>query len=212
MAMSDADRELMELQRSAATQGHAAGLPSGPAAADPSTITTWQARRAAQREAWGQFVANGPIHIGNALAFNAGSQVPLEHVIKYQLEEQNLVNRVATPEMAQVGKVFDNDDDYYAANAHLDRNAPGAVPELHPAALDPRGGAAHLDTEGRHGAVVGTSAPADVDGDEAHRARAGAVAAAGAAQKVPQDEPDPNDKGNAPKASAPKRAPAGEDK
>jgi hypothetical protein len=190
MAMSDADQELMELQRSAATQGHAAGLPSGPAAADPNTITTFQARRAAQNEAWGQFVANGPIYIGNALAFHAGSQVPLEHVIKYQLEEQELVNRVATPEMARVGKTFATDDEYYAANPHIGRRTV-AAPELHPSALDPRGGAAHLDVKGVHGPkLTGTEEPPGQPDpeSESHRARAGAVAAAAVKQGADDDK------------------------
>lgn len=174
MAMSDADRELMELQRSVATQGHAAGLPGGDAAADPNAVSTWQARRAAQREAYGQFVALGPIHIGNAQAFSAGQQVPLEHVIRYQLEDQDLVARVATPEMARVGKVFD-DDTFHEKNPHVVRRQ-AAVPELHPDALDPRGGARHLDVDGRHGTPAVNSA--GVLDDEAVSARAGETAAA----------------------------------
>jgi len=153
MAMSDADQELMELQRSVMTQGHAAGLPHGPTAADPEAITTFEARRAAQREAWGQFAAIAPITIGNALAFVPGAAVPLEHVIRYKLWEQELIVRVATPELARVGKVFASDEEFDKANPHYQRRKPLA-PELHPAALDPRGGAAHLDTEGVHGPVI----------------------------------------------------------
>lgn len=152
----DADRELAELQRSVATQGHAAGLPGG--VADPEAVATWEQRRAAQREAYGQFVALGPIHIGNALAFHTGQQVPLEHVIRYGLEDQELVARVATPELARVGKVFATDDEYRKANPHVAKRV-GPLPEAQPTALDPRGGAAHLDTEGKHGEVV---APAPV--------------------------------------------------
>lgn len=175
MALTDADRELMELHRSIATQGHAAGLPSGAAGVDPTAITTWEARRAAQREAYGQFVALGPIHIGNTLAFHTGQAVPLEHVIRYDLEGQELVARVATPELARVGKTFASDEEYYAANPHVTVRQQ-AAPEVHPAALDPRGAAAHLDTEGRHGEVVGTTGPADPGGDEGRRAKAGDVA------------------------------------
>jgi hypothetical protein len=154
MATSDADQELLELQRSALTHGHAAGLPAG--VADPAAIATWEQRREAQREAYGQFVAAGPIYHGNALAFNTGQQVPLEHVIKWRLVEQQMVNRVATPELARAGRAFESEDDYYEANPHLDRHAPVvAVPEAHPAALDPRGAAAHLDTDAVHGPVVG---------------------------------------------------------
>jgi hypothetical protein len=157
--VSDADRELMELQRSVVTQGVAAGLPAGPAAADPSTITTALARRKAQREAWGQFVAIAPIHVGNALAFVAGQQVPLEHVIGYELEQQELVARVASPDLARDGKAFD-DAAFHKANPHVKAREVGP-PELHPAALDPRGGAAHLDVDGVHGpAPEASAAPA----------------------------------------------------
>jgi hypothetical protein len=150
--MSDADNELLELQRASATQGHAAGLPHGNAAADPTTLTTFAARRQAQREAWGQFVAIEPIHVGNALAFSVGSAVPLEHVIKYDLEAQELVARVATPEQARAGKTFGSEDEFRKANPHV-KSRQRQAPELHPVALDPRGGAAHLDTDGKHGPV-----------------------------------------------------------
>lgn len=185
MAMSDADKELMELQRSVATQGHAAGLPHGPAASDPNTVTTFEARRAAQREAWGQFVALGPITIGNAQAFVAGNQVPLEHVIRFSLLDQELVARIATPEQARVGKTFGSDDEYHKANPHVKQREAG-IAELHPAALDPRGAAAHLDTDGRFGPVVkagGPEAPAsDADRDQAAADVASGIVAAGAKQ------------------------------
>jgi hypothetical protein len=184
MAMSDADKELMELQRSVATQGHAAGLPHGPAATDPNTIVTFEARRAAQREAWGQFVAIAPITIGNALAFVPGAQVPLEHVIKYDLEAQELVARVATPEQARVGKTFETDEEFHKANPHVKARQAG-VPELHPSALDPRGGAAHLDTDGKYGPVVKADGPDTPMTQEQRDEKAGEVAskivAAGAA-------------------------------
>jgi hypothetical protein len=176
MAMSDADKELMELQRSVATQGHGAGLPTGAAAADPNTITTLEARRAAQREAWGQFVAVSPIHIGNALAFIQGAQVPLEHVLRYNLEDQELVARVATPEQARVGKTFETDEEFHKANPHVKARAAG-VPELHPAALDPRGGAAHLDTGGKYGPVVQADGPDAPLTDEQRDEKAGETAA-----------------------------------
>lgn len=185
MALSDADKELMELQRSIATQGHAAGLPMGPAATDPNTVTTFEARRAAQREAWGQFVAIAPITIGNALAFVPGNQVPLEHVIKYDLEGQELVARVADAKRARVGKVFD-DDEFHKANPHVKQRVVG-TPELHPAALDPRGGAAHLDTDGKYGPVVknadGPAAPlTDEERDEKAGEVASGIVTAGAKQ------------------------------
>jgi ribosomal 50S subunit-recycling heat shock protein len=204
--MSEADRELMELQRSTLTQGHAAGLPSGAAASDPDAITTWEARRAAQREAYGQFVAAGPITLGNAPAFQAGQQVPLEHVIKFNLEEQELVHRVATPEQARLGKTFESDDEFLAANPHLARRNMVA-PEAHPDALDPRGGARHLDTEGVHGPAVGTTAPADPGASEQRRAAAG-QAAAGIVAEADKGESGP--KPEAPKPA--KSAAVGKDK
>jgi hypothetical protein len=189
MALSDADKELMELQRSVAVQGHAAGLPAGPAASNPDTITTFEARRAAQREAWGQFVALDTIHIGNAPAFVAGSQVPLEHVIRFGLLDQELVARVATPEQARVGKTFETDEEFNKANPHVKQRATG-IPELHPAALDPRGGAAHLDVKGEHGPALKGAAPDAALTDEQRDEKAGEVAsgivAAGAKQSAPK--------------------------
>lgn len=175
MALSDADKELMELQRSVLTQGHAAGLPHGPAATDPNAITTYEARRGAQREAYGQFVALGPITIGNAQAFVTGAQVPLEHVIRFKLVEQELVARVATPEQARVGKTFETDEEFHQANPHVARRQ-AALPEIHPSALDPRGGAAHLDTEGVHGPVVQVSGPPAPVSDEQREKDAADVA------------------------------------
>lgn len=189
MALTDADKELMELQRSVATQGHAAGLPAGPAASDPNTITTFEARRAAQREAWGQFVALGPITIGNAQAFVAGQQVPLEHVIRFGLLDQELVARVATPEQARLGKTFETDEEFDKANPHYKRRT-ASVPELHPSALDPRGGAAHLDVDGKFGPKVAAGGPdaplTDEQRDEKAADTATGIVAAGAKQSAPK--------------------------
>lgn len=150
MAQSADDQELMELSRSALVQGHAAGVPSGAAiAVDPDAITTWEARRAAQREAYGQFVAIDPIVIAGVPTFVPGQQVPLEHVIRFDLLDQELVARVASPEQARVGKVFESDDEIAKANPHLAKRA-RRIPEQHAAALDPRGAAADLDPEGKH--------------------------------------------------------------
>lgn len=185
MAMSAADKELMELQRSVTTQGHAAGLPHGPAASDPNTITTYEARKAAQREAWGQFVAIAPITIGNALAFVPGNQVPLEHVIKFDLEAQEVVARIAPAELARVGKTFGSDEEFHKANPHVARRQVG-IPEVHPAALDPRGGAAHLDTSGKYGPVIKVDGPAapltQEQRDEKAADTASEIVAAGAKQ------------------------------
>jgi hypothetical protein len=146
MPLSDADNELLELQRSALTTGMSPGGQVGDAARDPENQATWEARRAAQREAYGQFVAAGPIHIGNCLAFDTGHPVPLEHVIRYDLEALDLVHRVGTPEMARLGKRFETEEEFLAANPTLAKARAAAAP-LSAAALDPRGGAAALDDE-----------------------------------------------------------------
>lgn len=146
MALSDADQELMELQRSALTTGVTPGGQVGDAARDPQNQATWEARRSAQREAYGQFVAAGPIHIGNCLAFDTGHPVPLEHVIRYDLETLDMVYRVGTPEMARAGKRFESEEEFLAANPVLAKARAAAAP-LSAAALDPRGGAAELDDE-----------------------------------------------------------------
>ena len=96
-----ADQELAELQRallSAPTTGVAA---SG----DPEVRKAYLGRRAAQREAYGQFVATGDIcdPDGSALIVTAGQPVPLEHVERFDLEVLNMVERVATPELARRG-------------------------------------------------------------------------------------------------------------
>ncbi len=152
MPRSDADQELRDLQRAMSAQGtEVAGMPSGAAvAADPEAVAAWEKRRAAQREAYGQYVAAGPIYIGNALAFNTGQPVPLEHVITYDLEGREQVNRVATPEMARLGKVFETDEEFLAANPHVARQAHALANSPDgPDPLDPRGGAARLDDERR---------------------------------------------------------------
>jgi hypothetical protein len=149
MAQSADDQELMELSRSAHVSGYAAGVPSGPGASNPDVIDTWQKRKAAQREAYGQFVALDMIHIAGVPVFAPGQQVPLEHIIRFNLLEQELVARVATPEQARAGKTFESDSEFAKANPHVARRAP-AIPEAHPAALDPRGAGAEHDPEGKH--------------------------------------------------------------
>lgn len=157
MALTDDDRELMELQKALSASGAApAGLPSGAAiAADPDVIRTWELRQAAQREAYGQYVANGDIWIGNCLTFAAGMAVPLEHVIRFNLLEREQVNRVATPEMAKRGKAFESDEEFLKANPHIARQLrqPKAG-DLHPSALDPRGGGAAVDDARKAGKTV----------------------------------------------------------
>lgn len=63
-------------------------------------LVAHEERRRAQRVEWGQWVATGEIHIGNALAFVAEQPVPDGHVQKFKLEEAGLVRRVASPEQA----------------------------------------------------------------------------------------------------------------
>jgi hypothetical protein len=98
---SSGDQELVELQR-ALLSGPTTGLPL----ADPETRKTVADRRAAQMEAYGQYVANQQIFHpdDNILAFDAGHPVPLEHVEKWRLEETGHVDRVATAEEARAGR------------------------------------------------------------------------------------------------------------
>jgi hypothetical protein len=151
MPRSDADQELLDLQKAMSVQGTmVAGLPSGATvAADPEAMAAWQARRLAQNEAYGQYVAATPITIGNALAFTPGQPVPLEHVIRFNLLETEQVNRVATPEMARIRKVFESDEEFLAANPHVARQAKHLASRTSAGIdpLDPRGGAAELDEQ-----------------------------------------------------------------
>jgi hypothetical protein len=158
--LTDADQELLALQRAMSAQGAAtAGLPSGEAvAADPNIIRTWELRRAAQKEAYGQWVADGDIWIGNTLVFTSGQQVPLEHVIRFNLVEREQVNRVATPELARLGKTFETDDEFLEHNPRHASRKVAPVGELHPSALDPRGGGAEID-DARQAAAKAASKP-----------------------------------------------------
>lgn len=92
------DQELVELQR-ALLSGPTVDVPY----ADEATKQTYAERRAAQREAYGQFRAIEDITDpeGNSLVFTAGMQVPVEHVEKWLLEDTGKVERVATPEEAR---------------------------------------------------------------------------------------------------------------
>jgi hypothetical protein len=55
------------------------------------------ARRAAQLEEYGKWVATEQIVFGNAVAFNEGDAVPVGHVERFSLEEKGLV-KLRTPE------------------------------------------------------------------------------------------------------------------
>jgi hypothetical protein len=107
---SKGDQELIELQRALLT-GPTTGVPA--AGGDPEVRKTYRARRVAQREAYGQFVANSEIYDpdGSALIFAAGQPVPVEHVERLELEAMGLVNRVASPELARKGLRHDNAKD-----------------------------------------------------------------------------------------------------
>ena len=65
---------------------------------DPDAVKTFLDRRAAQREAYGQFIAEEDIFhpMGNSLVFTKGMQVPVEHVEMWDLEALGKVRRVAT--------------------------------------------------------------------------------------------------------------------
>lgn len=97
----DDERELL----TALMSSPAVGVPH---AADEQTRTTYMDRRRAQTEAYGQFVAKGPIYWPGTgiLVFATGHAVPLEHVEKWDLELADLVERVATPELARAGRRF----------------------------------------------------------------------------------------------------------
>jgi hypothetical protein len=173
---SDGDQELRDLQRAMSVQGTTvAGLPSGSSvAADPEAIQAWERRRAAQREAYGQFVANSTIWIGNAPVFTEGQPVPLEHVINFDLVEREQVNRVASPELARVGRVFDSDQEFLAANPHVARQVREQARRAEAAgdALDPRGGAAARDDAKRAGKDVSAPTAPGADSDERREAAA----------------------------------------
>jgi hypothetical protein len=96
------DQELIELQR-ALLSGPTTDLPQ--AEPDQDVTRAFMERRAAQREAYGQFVAAGDIYdpMGNSKVFTAGMQVPMEHVEKWDLEATGMVTRVATAEEARRG-------------------------------------------------------------------------------------------------------------
>ncbi len=166
MALTDEDQELMELQRAMSQSGATvAGLPSGAAvAADPEVIRNWELRRSAQRAAYGQFVANGDIYIGNCMTFASGQPVPLEHVIRFDLEATGQVNRVADEDLARQGKRFETDEQFLAANPHIRANARklASAGELNPAALDPRGGGAAIDDARKAGDAEKTTEPGDL--------------------------------------------------
>lgn len=76
-----------------------------PQHADDESRETWLERRAAQAEAYGQFVANSNIYWPGTgtLVFTPGSQVPIEHVEKWELETAGVVDRVATAAQARKG-------------------------------------------------------------------------------------------------------------
>jgi hypothetical protein len=89
----------------ALVSGPAVGVPQH---ADEQTRKTFQDRRMGQREAYGQFVADGDIYWPGTgtLVFTQGMAVPMEHVEKWLLEEAGLVHRVASPRLAAAGRRF----------------------------------------------------------------------------------------------------------
>jgi hypothetical protein len=99
---SSPDQELVELQR-ALLSGPTTDVPH--AETDPDVTRAFLKRRADQREAYGQFVAESEIYdpMGNSLVFTKGMQVPVEHVEKWDLEATGHVSRVATAEEARKG-------------------------------------------------------------------------------------------------------------
>jgi hypothetical protein len=102
---TDDERELLR----ALVSGPAVGVPQH---ADAATRETFTERRMAQREAYGQFIADGPIYWpGTAiLVFTEGQAVPIEHVEKWELEEAGMVHRVASAKLARAGRRFSAED------------------------------------------------------------------------------------------------------
>jgi hypothetical protein len=94
------DQELVEMQR-ALLSGPTSDVPQ--TGGDEDATRAYMERRAAQREAYGQFIAESDIYdpMGNSLVFTAGMQVPTEHVEKWDLEATGHVRRVATAEEAR---------------------------------------------------------------------------------------------------------------
>lgn len=100
----DDEQELLR----ALVSGPAVGVPHH---ADEQTRETFTERRMLQREAYGQFVADGPIYWPGTgiLVFTEGMPVPVEHVEKWLLEEAGMVHRVASPRLARAGARFPAD-------------------------------------------------------------------------------------------------------
>lgn len=116
-----ADQELVDLQR-ALLSGPTTGVA---ATGDPEARKAYLSRRALQREAYGQFVAKTEIYDpdGSALIFAPGSPVPLEHVERFGLVEADMVERVASPELARKGMRFEESGDEQAPEPRTIGNA-----------------------------------------------------------------------------------------
>ncbi len=99
--MHDDEKALLR----ALVSGPAVGVPQH---ADEGVRETFTERRMAQREAYGQYIAAGPIYVPGTgtLAFNKDQQVPIEHVEKWMLVEADMVHRVASAELARAGARF----------------------------------------------------------------------------------------------------------
>jgi hypothetical protein len=98
-------------------EGELRALLSAPAVGVPqhapaAVRQSFMERRAAQREAYGQFVADAEIYWPgtSTLVFTTGQQVPMEHVEKWDLEANGMVHRVASPALARAGKRFSAKD------------------------------------------------------------------------------------------------------
>lgn len=105
MAEQSTTEQYGENELRALLSGPAVGVPQH---ADEETRKTFTDRRMGQREAYGQFVADGPIYWPGTgiLVFAEGQQVPVEHVEKWMLEDAGMVHRVASPMLARAGRRF----------------------------------------------------------------------------------------------------------
>lgn len=102
---TDDEQELLR----ALVSGPAVGVPQH---ADEETRRTHQDRRMAQLEAYGQWIATSKIFWPGTsiLVFSKGMQVPVEHVEMWELETAGVVQRVASPKLARVGRRFSAGD------------------------------------------------------------------------------------------------------
>jgi|ERR1041384_6506533 hypothetical protein len=137
-----------------------------PQHADEKTRETHQNRRMDQREAYGQFVADGEIYWPGTgiLVFTEGMQVPVEHVEKWLLEEAGMVHRVASPRLARAGARFPADKGGQVTGGDGNADVP-VVPQPTTTPPAPSGEQAAKDDEGGTEAKRSTRSTAKKEGN-----------------------------------------------